>query len=39
MGRHDPDPGERFRYLPTVVVVLVLVAMVVVGITTLHALA
>jgi hypothetical protein len=38
MGRHDPDPGERFRHLLTTVVVLVLVAMVLVGITTLHAL-
>jgi hypothetical protein len=39
MGRHDPDPGENIRYLMTTVVALVLIAMVVVGITTLHALA
>jgi len=39
MGRHNPDPRERFRYLLATVVVLVLIALLVVGISTLHALA
>jgi hypothetical protein len=39
MGRHDQDPGQRLRYVLTAVVVLVLVALVVVGVSELHALA
>jgi hypothetical protein len=39
MGRHDQDPGQRLRYVLTTVVGLVLVALVVVGVSELHALA
>jgi hypothetical protein len=39
MGRHDPDPGPRLRYVLTAVVVLVVIGLVVVGISALHALA
>jgi hypothetical protein len=39
MGRHDPDPRPRLRYLLTGVVVLVLIGLLVVGISALRALA
>jgi hypothetical protein len=39
MGRHDPDPRERLRYLVTGLVVIVVIALVVLGVSELHALA
>ena len=39
MGRHDPDPRDRLRYVLTAVVVLVVIALVLVGYSALHALA
>jgi hypothetical protein len=39
MGRHDPDPRPRRRYLLTTVVALVVIALIVLGISALHALA
>jgi hypothetical protein len=38
MGRHDPDPRARLRYLLVTMVTLVVVALLVVGISALHAL-
>jgi hypothetical protein len=38
MGRHDPDPRERSRYLLTALIVLVLIALVVLGASELYAL-
>ncbi len=39
MGRHDSDPRDRLRYVLTGVVVLVVIALVLVGFSALHALA
>jgi hypothetical protein len=39
MGRHDPDPRPRLRYLLTALVVLAVIALLVVGISALRALA
>jgi hypothetical protein len=39
MGRHDPDPGPRLRYVLTAVVALLVIVLLVVGISALHALA
>jgi hypothetical protein len=39
MGRHDPDPRPRLRYLLTAAVVLVVIGLLVLGISALHALA
>jgi hypothetical protein len=39
MGRHDPDPRERLRYMLTAVVVLAVIALVLLGVSELHALA
>jgi hypothetical protein len=39
MGRHDEDPRERLRYLLTGLVVIVVIALVVLGVSELHALA
>lgn len=38
MGRHDSDPRARLRYLLVTMVTLVVVALLVVGISALHAL-
>jgi hypothetical protein len=39
MGRHDPDPRERLRYLFAAMLVIVVIALLVVGVSALHALA
>jgi hypothetical protein len=39
MGRHDQDPRERLRYVLTVVVALVVIALLLLGASELHALA
>jgi hypothetical protein len=39
MGRHDEDPRERLRYLLTTVLVLVVIALLLLGVSELHALA
>jgi hypothetical protein len=39
MGRHDPDPGQRLRYLLTAVIALAVIALVLLGASELHALA
>jgi TRAP-type mannitol/chloroaromatic compound transport system permease small subunit len=39
MGRHDPDPGGRFRYVLAALVVIALIALIALGISALHALA
>jgi hypothetical protein len=38
MGRHDSDPRERLRYVLVTMVTLVVVALLVVGFSALHAL-
>jgi uncharacterized membrane protein len=38
MGRHDSDPRARLRYLLVAGLVLVLIALVVLGVSALHAL-
>jgi hypothetical protein len=38
MGRHDPDPQARLRYVLATVLTLVVVALLVVGFSALHAL-
>jgi hypothetical protein len=38
MGRHDSDPRARLRYLVVAMVALVVVVLLVVGFSTLHAL-
>jgi len=39
MGRHNPDPRERLRYMLTAVVVFAVIALVLLGVSELHALA
>jgi hypothetical protein len=39
MGRHDSDPRERLRYLLPAVIVLVVIALLLLGVSELHALA
>jgi len=39
MGRHDADPRERLRYVIVAVVVIAVIALLLVGISALHALA
>jgi hypothetical protein len=39
MGRHDSDPRERLRYLLPAVIVLVVIALLLLGASELHALA
>jgi hypothetical protein len=39
MGRHDEDPRERLRYVLTAVIVLVVIALLLLGVSELHALA
>jgi hypothetical protein len=39
MGRHDPDPRDRLRYLLTTVIALAVIALVLLGVSELHALA
>jgi hypothetical protein len=39
MGRHDQDPHERLRYVLTAVIFLVVIVLLLLGVSELHALA
>jgi len=39
MGRHDQDPRERLRYVLTALVVIVVIALIILGVSALRALA